>query len=62
VKACRRRGSSCHRMMMVAMIDEPLNMLDLGHRDSVREALFSFSMEKGFFFRSVLETRFFLSK
>ena len=49
-------------MMMVAMIDEPLNILDLGHRDSVREALFSCSMDKGLFFRSVLETRFFLSK
>ena len=49
-------------MMMVVMIDEPLNILDLGHRDSVREALFSCSMDKGLFFRSVLETRFFLSK
>ena len=36
--------------MIVARIDEPLALLDLGHRDSARDALQFGSMEKRPFF------------
>ena len=36
LKACRRWDSSCHRMMVMARIDEPSTLLDSGHRDSAR--------------------------
>ena len=36
MKAFRRWDSKCHRMMIVARIDEPSTLLGLGHRDSAR--------------------------
>ena len=47
LKACRRWDSTCHRMMTIAQNDEPLALLDSGHRDSGRVALYSRSMHKG---------------
>ena len=38
-KSFRRWGSMCDKMMVVAWINEPLDPLDSGHRDSVRVAL-----------------------
>ena len=51
-----------HRLMTVARIDEPSDPLDSVHRDSARVALYSGSIDKGSFFRSILETRVLLSK
>ena len=34
LKAYRRWDSTCHIMMIIARIDEPLALLDLGHWDS----------------------------
>ena len=39
LKACRRWDSTCHRMMIVSQIDELLDPLDSGHRDSPSLAL-----------------------
>ena len=39
LKACRRWDSMCHRIIIIAQIDEPLYPLDLEHRDSARVAL-----------------------
>ena len=50
LKACRRWDSMCHRMMTVARIDKPSDLLDSRHRDSSRVALYFGSMEKGSFF------------
>ena len=47
----------CHRMMTISRIDEPLNSLDLRHWEVIGVALYSGSMDKGSFFRSILETR-----
>ena len=49
LKACGRWDSMCHRMMTVAWIDELMDPLVLGHRDSARVALYSESMDKGSF-------------
>ena len=39
LKSYRRWDSTCDRMMVISRIDEPLDSLDSGHRDSAREAL-----------------------
>ena len=52
----------CHRLMIVAWINEPSDFLDLGNWDSARVALYYGSMDKGSFFLSILETRVLLSK
>ena len=62
LKAYRRWASTCHRMMTIAQIDEPLTLLDLGHQDSAKGVPLIYFHGKGIIFRSILETRVFLSK
>ena len=50
LKVWRRWDSTCHRIMTISWINEPLALLDLGHRDSARDALQFGSMEKRPFF------------
>ena len=52
----------CHRKMTIAQINELSALLDLGHRDSARVALYFGSMDKESFFWSISETRVLLSK
>ena len=52
----------CDRMMVVAWIENMSTPLDSGHWDSARVSLYSCSMDKGLFFRSIFETSVFLSK
>ena len=60
LKAYRRWDSTCHRMMIVARINEPSDLLDLGHRDSARVALYFGFMDKGSFFCQFWKLGFFL--
>ena len=52
----------CHRMMTVSRIDKSSDLLDSGHWDSARVALYFGSMDRGLFFLSILETMVLLSK
>ena len=62
LKSCRRWDSSFHRLMTVALIDEPSALLDLGHLDNEKSGRISGTMDNGYCFRSILETKVFLSK
>ena len=52
----------CHRIMVLARINESSNPLDLGHRYVLDVALYAGSIDKGSFSRSILETRILLNK
>ena len=62
LKAYRRWDSTCDRMMVIDRINELSTPLDLGRQDSATGAPLIWSMDKGSFFWSILETRVLLSK